>query len=365
MRSLARPCKTAIVRPESADSFIVGGQDEGTDDGVMEALDPGVVEAGVMRGPPGCGTPRSGSTAPRPVLTGHGRRVPTGFRPQSGPASLAMRSDSQGGGTTPVGLLSGAKRTPRFAADLPKEETGQPGRVIVGRGGAACHTSRVSVTILDREMYTEAAAARLLRVAPSTLHWWLEGRPPRYRPVIRVEPTGSRNVTWAEFVEAGLLRSYRREHDVPLKELREFIDRLREEFQVPYPLADRRPYVGSGRRLLVDLQDRSHLDPEFCLVAIANGQTVLTAPGEEFFERVDWSGDQPAGWRPHEDPASPIRINPLVRFGMPSIGGISTEAIAGELDGGASLEEVAEDFGLDLDAVRWAQSYELSQRAAA
>jgi hypothetical protein len=145
--------------------------------------------------------------------------------------------------------------------------------VIVGRDVAACHTGRVSVTILDREMYTEAAAARLLRVAPSTLHWWLEGRPPRYRPVIRAEPTGSRNVTWAEFVEAGLLRSYRREHDVPLKELREFIDRLREEFQVPYPLADRRPYVGPSRRLLIDLQDRSHLDPEFCLVAIANGQT--------------------------------------------------------------------------------------------
>ena len=59
----------------------------------------------------------------------------------------------------------------------------------------------MSVTILDREMYTEAAAARLLSVAPSTLHWWLEGRPPRYTPVIRVHsPTGSRNVTWAEFV---------------------------------------------------------------------------------------------------------------------------------------------------------------------
>lgn len=55
-------------------------------------------------------------------------------------------------------------------------------------------------------MYTEAAAAELLRVAPPTLRWWLEGRLPRYRPVIRVEPTGSRVVTWAEFVEAGLLR---------------------------------------------------------------------------------------------------------------------------------------------------------------
>ena len=100
--------------------------------------------------------------------------------------------------------------------------------------------------------------------------------------------------TWAEFVEAALLQSYRREHDVPLKELRDFIERLREEFQVPYPLADRRPYVGSGRLPLVDLQDRSHLDPEFCLVAVANGQIVLTAPGEEFYERVDWSGDEPA-----------------------------------------------------------------------
>jgi uncharacterized protein (DUF433 family) len=223
----------------------------------------------------------------------------------------------------------------------------------------------VNVTILEREMYTEAAAASLLRVAPSTLHWWLEGRRPRYRPVIRVEPTGSRVVTWAEFVEAALLRSYRRDHDVPLRELRDFIDGMREEFQVPYPLADRRPYIGPGRRLLIDLQGRSHLDPDFCLVAIANGQEVLTAAGEEFFERVDWSGDEPSAWRPHDDPASPVRINPLVRFGRPAVGGISTEAIAGELDGGASVEEVAEDFALDLDAVRWAHSYELAQNAAA
>jgi hypothetical protein len=100
--------------------------------------------------------------------------------------------------------------------------------------------------------------------------------------------------TWAEFVEAGLLRSCRREHDVPLKELRDFIERPREEFQVPNLLADRRPNVGSGRRLLVDLQDRSHHDPEFCLVAVANGQIVLTAPGEEFYERMNWSGDEPA-----------------------------------------------------------------------
>lgn len=67
------------------------------------------------------------------------------------------------------------------------------------------------VALLDREMYAEAEAARLLRVAQSTLHYWLEGGKQRgktYRPIIRPEATGQRSVTWAEFVEAGLLREY-------------------------------------------------------------------------------------------------------------------------------------------------------------
>jgi hypothetical protein len=78
-------------------------------------------------------------------------------------------------------------------------------------------------TVLDQEMYTEAEAARLLRVAPATLHYWLEGgtrRNKTFKPVIREEATGSRTVTWAEFVEAGLLRQYRRQHNVPMATLR-------------------------------------------------------------------------------------------------------------------------------------------------
>lgn len=191
-------------------------------------------------------------------------------------------------------------------------------------------------------------------------------REPRYRPVIRPEPTGSRVLTWAEFIEAGLLRSYRRVHAVPLRELREFIVGMREKFGVPYPLADRRPYVGPGRHLLIDLQARSKLDPEFCLVAHVSNQVVLTAPGEEFYTRVEWSeDDEPLSWRPHDDAESLVRINPLIRFGRPAVDGISTEAIVAELDAGASEDEVATDFELRIEAVRWAHSYELSQSAAA
>jgi len=73
--------------------------------------------------------------------------------------------------------------------------------------------------VLEREMYTESGAARLLRVAPATLHYWLEGgtrRNKTYKPIIREQATGSRTVTCAEFVEAGLLRQYRRQHNVPM-----------------------------------------------------------------------------------------------------------------------------------------------------
>jgi len=42
--------------------------------------------------------------------------------------------------------------------------------------------------------------------------------------VLSVEPTGSRSVNWAEFVEAGLLRQYRRVNQVPLPELPKMID---------------------------------------------------------------------------------------------------------------------------------------------
>jgi hypothetical protein len=172
-------------------------------------------------------------------------------------------------------------------------------RVLAQRGGE-CKTSAMGVSVLDREMFTEAEAARLLRVPQNTLNYWLEGgtyRGRQYKPVIREQPHGSRApVTWAEFVEAGLLREYRRTHGVALAEPRGFIDRMRQEFGVPYPLADRRPFV-SGKELLAEVQDESGLTADLCLVAVARGQYVLTPPADAFYKRVTWEGDVAAAWR--------------------------------------------------------------------
>ena len=59
----------------------------------------------------------------------------------------------------------------------------------------------------------------------------------------------------------------------------------------------------------------------------------------------------------------PVRCRPDKRFGRPAIAGISTTAIVEHLDGGETEIEVAEQFDLALENVRWAVAYETSRVA--
>jgi uncharacterized protein (DUF433 family) len=95
------------------------------------------------------------------------------------------------------------------------------------------------------------------------------------------------------------------------------------------------------------------------------GQLLLTYPSEAFLARVTWDGDIAAGWRPDANPDSPVRILPDIRFGRPSIKGISTETLWEQADVGEDVEDIAEVYGLEVADVRWALGYENSQRAAA
>lgn len=114
----------------------------------------------------------------------------------------------------------------------------------------------------------------------------------------------------------GLLRSYRR-GGIPMGELRAFIDILRARYEIPYPLADRRPYI-AGRQLVLEAQEQAGLDPDFWLVAPVQGQLLLLPPSDAFLQRVSWEGDLAAEWRPHDDEASPVRIDPDLRHGRRS-----------------------------------------------
>ena len=224
------------------------------------------------------------------------------------------------------------------------------------------------MSILERPAYGIAEAAGLLGLRRDRAHAWLDGcarQGVRYPPVIRPEPTGNDLVTWGEFVELGYLREYRRNR-VPLQRLRPVIDELRRAFSTPYPLATAKPYI-FDKELVLDVQEKNDLPSAIAIVVRSGQQIMLAGDANRFFKKIEFdppeSGDvrrlHPAG------KASPVVIDPLVRFGRPSVGGVATERLWELFDAGESLDEIADGYDMDVELIRAAVAYEEQLRSLA
>jgi len=225
------------------------------------------------------------------------------------------------------------------------------------------------VTLLEREVYGMAEAARLLGVpSTSTLRRWIDGYK-KYPPVVRLEPTGSDLVTWGEFVEARYLAEYRNRHKIPLQRLRPAILALREKFKVPYPLAHAAPYLDTGNReLLLRLQEDAGLGHRLApLVVVRNEQYYLADPAESFIEKVEFGSSEsgPVERLYPLNKSQPVVIDPLHSFGAPSVRGIRTENLFELFQAGESLEAIAEAYDLDSHDVEAAVRFESAPRTAA
>ena len=77
---------------------------------------------------------------------------------------------------------------------------------------------------------------------------------------------------------------------------------------------------------MLRVQEAAKLPDELGLVTVAGGQLLLTGLSGCFLRWARWEGDIATGWR-LADEASTVLIDPGVRFGRPSVGGISTEVI--------------------------------------
>jgi len=223
-------------------------------------------------------------------------------------------------------------------------------------------------SILERPVYGISEAAGLLGLRPDRARAWVDGYERQgscYAPVIREERTGDDVLTWGEFVELGYLREYRRK-GVPLQRLRPVIDELRREFNTPYPLATAKPYL-YGKELVLKLQEKNEI-PRAIAIVVASGQTIAFADeANRFLKKVEFDppgdGDvrrlYPAG------AASPVVIDPLLRFGRPTVQGVATERLWELFDAGESVATIADGYELAEDLVRSAVAYEEQQRSLA
>lgn len=219
-----------------------------------------------------------------------------------------------------------------------------------------------TVKLLERPLYDLGEAARLLELPTGKVRRWLDGYSRggvTYPPVIRSEPDGIDVVTWGEFVELGYLREYR-DAGVPLQTLRPFIARLRDEFDIPYPLAHEGVYLAERRQLVLEVQRKSEVAPALYMVADStkkDGQLVLARPVEAFLRRVEFDHGAAARWRPHGQ-GTPVVVDPGQSFGIPTVRGVRTEVIAEAFAAGESVESLVDDFDLTTDEVQAALRWE-------
>ena len=215
-----------------------------------------------------------------------------------------------------------------------------------------------------REMpaYTVAEAARYLSMPPATLRSWFAGIEGHFAPVIKRAMSGDGRLSFSNVVEAHVLRAVRTKHGISMPHVRKAIDYVQREYDIPRLLVDPGLRAAPGKLFLKRYAELVELN--------RSGQHVIE---QAFAHHLDALVRDPAGvpirlfpWIPDPTagPRRSIVIDPSISFGRPvtTVRGITTAVLADQFDAGASLEDLAADYGLSGQEVEDALAFE---RAAA
>lgn len=217
----------------------------------------------------------------------------------------------------------------------------------------------------DSAAYTLAEAARYLRLPSATLRSWLLGRqyptaqgsghfPPLIRPALRRPPL----LSFANLIEAHVLRALRTEHGVPVKALRSALAYAEKSLAIDRLLLRPELRTGAGKVFLDRYGELIELT--------ASGQLAMRRLFDEHLKRVEWDASRfPVRLYPFllaiaPSEERPIAIDPTIAFGRPVVvrKAITTSAIAERIDAGESVEDVAADYDLGRSEIEQAILYE-------
>ena len=217
----------------------------------------------------------------------------------------------------------------------------------------------------DVPAYPIAEAARYLRLAPTTLRSWVKGRAyPRqggtghFKPLIRLPNRGEPLLSFANLVEAHVLRALRADHGVSIKAVRHALDFAEKAYGIRQLLISPELRTDAGELLLDKYGELVNLS--------RSGQLAMRRILEAHLKRVEWGPHRfPTRLYPFVRPdfaetPKVIAIDPEIAFGRPVVlrKGISTGAIADRIDSGETVEQVAADYDLEGWEVEDAVLYE-------
>jgi uncharacterized protein (DUF433 family) len=218
--------------------------------------------------------------------------------------------------------------------------------------------------ILTVPAYAMTEAARYLRVSPATLRSWFIGRPyptargtSQFRPLLKPAQVEPATLSFANLIEAHVLRSLRTEHGVPLAAARQALTYAERELRIEHLLLREEFRTSGGALFLERFGELVNLS--------ASGQLAVRKLFQAHLARVEWGKLRSAV---PLDPfvfgeaidAKPILIDPAIAFGRPVVDGafVSTRSILERIDAGESVADVARDYEVSIETVEEAVLFE-------
>ncbi len=207
----------------------------------------------------------------------------------------------------------------------------------------------------EQPCYPISYAAHLTQVPKSTLRAWVAGRSYPTKDGSRrasavIQPVEPGYLSFINLVEAHALAAMRREYQLKLDTIRKAVRYVEKKLEVDHPLA-RQEFKTDGVELFVD-----HLGK--LLNVSKHGQWSIREAFGDQLERVEYEAGFAARLYPWIRPNQKeqprlIVIDPTRAFGRPVLAtsGIPVESVQERFRGGESLSELAEDYGVEIEAI--------------
>ena len=208
-------------------------------------------------------------------------------------------------------------------------------------------------------LYTPGDISRYAHVHPATLRNWTAGRGRR----LLLRPAGSAIAPFSfiNLIEAHVLVAMRKTHKVPMQRIRRAVKWLSDRFNKDHPLAQI-DLETDGRDVFVDYFGLK-------VSASESGQIAIPEVVSLYLRRIERDKNGPVRFYPfttYQTCPKLIVMDPLVDFGRPVIVGtrIETAMIHDRWEGGEGLKDIAEDYGVQMEALEEALRCERGRRAA-
>jgi len=214
----------------------------------------------------------------------------------------------------------------------------------------------------DLPAYTIPMAAGFVRLPYATLRSWVVGRTYETdsegskfaKPLIHPPSSdlpARRYLSFTNLVEAHVLASMRRVHEIEMHKCRKAITFVEREFDVKHPLA-RELFRTNGVDLFVEKLGK-------LINVSAEGQTEMREAIADGLKRVEYVSGTASQLFPLTresegfDQPKLIEINPRLAFGRPVLAGtaIPADEIVQRFRAGDSAKDIAGDFGISEDLI--------------